>query len=233
MKVMLLSVVTLFVVITDSFAQTFTDGKGKKNELEIYVPICHFFDDTRTNWTLLVPGQKRVYGPGRVHLYNKEVMRVPAIAGIQYSRRISFNNSIRFSFLAFYLNYLSDSLIPGEVIQRSYSLLSLGFVHQVMGNDKVHIDAIGEVNYRRGTEIVHIYFPYPWDNRVEGLLLRDLGLSVGARIERALPLNILVSGEVKCTRFLYRYSDGVDFFGKHKDSTPNTLTIKFGLGYKF
>lgn len=89
------------------------------------------------------------------------------------------------------------------------------------------------MNFRLGYETVHIYYPSIWEQRVESLTFKDVGLAVGIRGSYSLPWNFLLAGEASYTRFVYLYDDGVDFFGDHKGPTPNTLTIKLGLGYQF
>ena len=230
MKILFLSIFVFISATTTSYSQ---NVKEKRNKIEVYYSVCHFFDGTETNWTVLVPGTKHIDGPNGRNSDKKNVLQLPITFGINYSRTFRNNDRIRLSALHYYFSYNNESLQPGDVMNRSYGLYSLGYLHHIFGNKNKRFIAIGELNYRNGSETVHIYFPYRWDNRVESLILSDIGLSAGLRIERNLPLNFILSGEAKYSRFIYCHSEGVDFFGQHKDPTPNTLTLKFGLGYQF
>jgi len=131
------------------------------------------------------------------------------------------------------MQYINDNRVPGETMRREYGLISAGYLHEILTYRRMRVQALGEVSYRFGSESIHIYYPYPWEARVEGLLLRDWGLSAGLRATYDLPWRFLLSAEARYTRFVYLHDEGVDFFGDHEDPTPHDLTVKIGLGYRF
>ena len=118
-------------------------------------------------------------------------------------------------------------------MSREYWLISAGYLHEILAYRRIHVQALGEASYRSGSEVIHIYYPYYWEARAEGLLLRDWGLSAGLRGTYELPWRFLLSAEAKYTQFVYLYDEGVDFFGDHEDPTHHDLTVKIGLGYGF
>ena len=234
MKSIILTVVVLYCTTTVSLAQSMSNS-SKTNNLELYFPISHFFDETNTNWLLLARHRSNfVYDTnGNLVDYNEKYI-LPATVGIQFSRKLNTTSKVRISTTLYFRDYGYDrEKERGEVIKRKYALISIGYLYTPIGNSKLKINLIGEINYRMGSETIHIYYPSPFEGKVETINLNNIGCSSGIKVERYLPLNFIVSGEIKYTHYVYRHSDGIDFFGQHKDATPNTLSIKLGLGYQF
>ncbi len=234
MNYFVLSVLVLFGTINDSLAQTISSSNNK-NTLELFYVISHFFDGTYTNWFLLAPIHSNYVRDNNNQIidYDVEYVLPPLTLGIQYTRKYNDRNSARISAMSYLFGYNMDNIERGEVIRRQYGLYSIGWIHKLLGNDKKTINFIGELNYRNGTESIYIYQPRRFEIRVESLTLKDVGLSTGLKIEQIVPFNFVISIEAIYSRFIYRYSKGVDFFGQHKNSTPNTFTLKLGLGYQF
>jgi len=230
----LTTAVTLIGVNSDLVAQKVAI-KNKRNSVEIYFPVKHFFDGTETNWLLIKPYEVfKVDNQGHVIGIDKK-FGLPFTFGLQYNRSLLNSDIIRFSIAEYYMDYgdIHRDKKPGEVITRAYGLFSVGYLYQILRNNHTSLQANAELNYRYGYEMIHIYYPNWFEARWEVLDLSDIGLSAGFRVEQSLPYNFLISGEAKYTRFVYRASKGIDFFGQHKDTTSNTLTIKFGIGYRF
>ena len=225
--------VLLISIPPASFAQPSKDTT-RKNRFEVYLPICHFFDETNTNWGFLVPYRSNYFfnEKGELIKYD-EKYGILLTFGLQYSREIPPASQVRLSMLFYLRNYSPDGKEKmGQVTAREYFLFSVGHLIPITAGNKFLVYALGEVNYRFGFETVHIYY-YGFEDVGEVFDLSDFGLSAGIRFESYLLRNFVAFGEVKYTRFVYLYSDGIDFFERHKDPTPNTLTLKFGVGYRF
>ena len=95
------------------------------------------------------------------------------------------------------------------------------------------VGLLGELNYRYGGELFHISYVSPYEESSRSVWLKDIGVTGGFRAEQPLPLNLLLSGEVKFTRYIHREDPGITVYDLYKAATPNTLTLKFGLGYQF
>ncbi len=210
-----------------------TSASSKKNSIEVYYLVSHFFDETRTNWTIWIPYKGRSVVTPNGSVVKEDIKIVPPTLGLAYTRRLNQSQSVRLSTSIYFMEYLKDAYQPGEVSDREYGLFSLDYIHLLVGHKKWRGEAIGGVNFRLGYETVHIYYPRVWEQRIESLNFQDLGLTAGVRGSCNLPWNFLLAGEASFTRFVYLHDDGVDFFGDHKDPSPNTMTIKFGLGYQF
>jgi len=109
-------------------------------------------------------------------------------------------------------------------------LINVSWLH----NNKTGIQAIGVLNYRSeydNIKIDDIITPNgDWDTKTGKLPLNDIGLSADIRAAHSLPHHLFLSGETKYTPYVYRGSKGIDFNGGHKKTTPNTFTIKLGIG---
>jgi hypothetical protein len=208
-------------------------SSSKKNTIEVFYLVNHFFDQTRTNWTVWIPAKGRgvVTPDGRV--IKEDIKVIPPTFGLAYTRKLSQSQSLRLSSSIYFMRYLNDSRQPGEVTNRQYGLFSLDCLRLLFDYKNWRVEGIGGVSSRLGYETIHIYYPSIWEQRVESLTFKDVGLTLGILGSCRLPWNFLLTGEASYTRFVYLYDDGVDFFGDHKDSTPNTLTIKLSLGYRF
>ncbi len=233
---LLIFIITLIGTSKDLACQEeiVNNTNSKRNSVELYYNISHFFDGTKTNWIILD------YYTGHLidttgHVINTfKKYYVPVTVGIQYNRSIKNCSDIRISALYYYRDYgIYKNSLPGEVIKRSFVVLSLSYLNNLMLNKHLKIQAIGELNYRNGYEIINMYYPSGFETILSRLRLSDIGITAGLRVEHSLPYNFLISGEAKYTRFVYRASKGIDFLGQHKDTTPNTLTIKLGIGYRF
>lgn len=196
---------------------------NNKNTIEIFFSLCHYFDQTNTNWTILVPHP-------RGSLQNKKV--IPPHLGINYSFRYSRLSSIRLSAFMYGISYFG-TIDTGQVFQRMYYIFSIGHNFCIYNKNNFQLKSVAEINYRNGNEIIFIYKPNWWENHVEDLPVNDLGLSFGYNIALNLPFNFHVLHEMTFTRYIYRSYEGVNVFGITKKSTPNTLSIKLGLGYEF
>ena len=217
-----ISVVALFSATTVVHSQNIKKDQ-KNNSVEAYFGICHYFDQSETNWTILVPAQRAKAKWDKV---------IPNHYGLIYSYKIKDSSSIRVSGFLYWMHY-SGPYDTGQIRDRQYYLFSIGYKYQLLNYQKLGINSLFELKYRYGGEIIHIYKPYYWESRVGYLDVNDIGLSVGYKLEYRLPFNFFISNEVTYTRYIYRYSKGIEFFGRIKRSTPNTLTIKLGLGYEF
>ncbi len=147
-------------------------------------------------------------------------------------RRIGDKASLSVSGTAYMRNYLNDSRVPGETLTREYGLISAGYLHEILAYRRMHVQALGEVSYRAGSEMIFIY-SYGWEAIVESLSLRDWGLTAGLRGTYDLPWRFLLSAEAKYTRFVYLYDEGVSFNIDREVATLHDLTVKIGLGYQF
>ena len=204
----------------------------QKNTLEVFFPVSHFFDETPTNWAILAPYKENVREPDGSYS-REDVWILPSTFGLLYTRSVGSRSSISISGTVYVMRYLNDNRVPGETMRREYGLISSGYLHKVIAHQRISLYCYGAVTYRFGFERIHIYYPFPWEARVESLLLRDWGLSSGLRATYDLPWRFLLSAEAKYTRFVYLHDEGVDFFGDHKGPTPHDLTMKIGLGYRF
>ncbi|MEZ4771836.1 MAG: hypothetical protein R3D00_01560 [Bacteroidia bacterium] len=216
---------------TTSWGQKQSAARSK-NSIEMFFPVSHFFDETTTNWVILAPYKKNVREPDGSYS-REDVYILPPTLGLSYIRLLGLKSSINISGTAYMMQYINDNRVPGETMRREYGLISAGYLYKVIAHQQISLYSYGAVNYRFGYERIHIYYPYPWEARVEGLLLRDWGLSAGLRATYDLPWHFLLSGEAKYTQFVYLHDEGVDFFGDHEDPTPHDLTVKIGLGYRF
>ncbi len=207
----------------------------KKNTIEVFFPVSHFFDGTNTNWGLWAERRSNYYYDANFNLVSfDQEYKLPATLGIQYLRRITPNSRLSAS-AQWYgrgYNYGKDK-VSGEVVERIYSTFSVGYLHALYGKHKFHLEALAGINFRNGYETVHIYYPNWFEARSESLEFRDWGLSAGLRAAFDLPWHLVFSIEAKYTRFVFLSDGGVDFFGDHKDPTPNTLTYQIALGYRF
>jgi len=98
----------------------------------------------------------------------------------------------------------------------------------------MQLQASAAIDYRHGSEIIYVFNPRPWEALTEGFGLRDWGLSAGLRSTYDLPWRLQLSAAARYTRFVYVAHKGVEILdGTNKGPTPNTLTLKFGLGYRF
>ncbi len=228
---MFLFVMLLIGLPTASWSQSSLQIR-KKNTIEVYYPVSHFFDETPTNWTILVPYRKRVQEPDGSRSWKDSYMAPPAI-GLSYIRNLSRKASVMISSTGYSMLYYNDNRVPGETIRREFVLFSAGYLHEVMAYRRVRLQVLGAINHRIGGETVHIYYPFPWEPRVEGLTYKDLGFSMGVRGTYEFSRSFLLSVGMKYTHFVYFHDEGIDFFGDHEDPTPSTLTIKWGLGYRF
>lgn len=236
MKTLIFTVVVLLCTTTASFSQIIAD-KAKRNTIEIYLPISHFFDGTPTNWFLLVPMKESVLhqGSNGPYVTFKEVYKFPHTIGFQYNHRIDNIWGYKISLLGYSMGYpYGRNKSPGDVIARGYGLLSGGLLHKLIGNDRKRINALAELNFRAGLEDHHVSYPRWFEARVESQELFDTGLSAGLQGQSNLFWNFILTSGIKYTRYVYRYSNGRPAkYPGHKGSSKNTLTFKLGLGYQF
>ncbi len=222
-----------------SFSQT--ESVVDKNHLvEVYVPVCHFFDHTRTNWWLVDHIRfGYVYRNGKL-VHKGERYVIPATLGLQYSRALESGGEVRLSAMGYFRNY---GEVPNEKrgtvfwLRRMYEVLSLGYVRPLMRNRQLALKVLGELNYRGGDEVLIEFFPLAYEGLGEGFLLRDVGASIGVRVEKTCLSDFVISGEAKYTRFIYRYSDATESFlyvdGGYDGPPIDVFTLQFGLGYRF
>ena len=209
--------------------------RDRKNQLELFFPICHFFYASKTNWLVFDKDRKIVYEQNGDFAGYKYSLFVPFTFGIKYQREISNKSSISMSALEYFKYYSSyeNDMSPGDIYHRHYELYSLGYSHVVKKNDKISFSVLGEASIRYGSETIHIYYPSSWEARVKGLLLKDVGLTLGIRTEFKLPFNFNLSNEIKYMNLVYRHDEGISFFGNFQRASVHTLFIQFGLGYLF
>lgn len=206
--------------------------KEHKNSLSLFYYINHYFDESRTNWTFVVPSRKRIYEPDGT-MYVKDTYAIPVHVGAQYIYAVTLRDHISVSASVYYLWYLKDLYQPGEVYERNFVNLSLGYLRHLIGQGRVRLYALGDLNFRTGSESIHIYYPNSWESRSALLALDDLGLGCGLRVVRLLPLNLQCAFEARYTRYVLLRDKGVDFFGQHKGPTPHALSLQWGIGFRF
>ncbi len=236
MKIFILAVVVLFSTTTASYSQI-VDANGKRNIIEVYLPISHFFDGTPTNWYVLVPMTESIVhqGPNGPYITFQENYKFPHTLGFQFSHRLDKIWGYKISLLGYSIGYpYGRDKKPGDATARGYGLLSAGLSHKLIGNNSKRIEALGELNFRAGFEDHHVYYPSWFESRVETQELLDFGVTLGLQGHTRLFWNLVLTGGVKYTRYLYRYSDGKPpEFSGDKGTSKNTLTLKLGLGYQF
>jgi len=236
MRTFILLVVVLISTTTKSFSQIVADTE-RRNIVEVYLPICHFFDGTPTNWYLLVPMKESVLhqGPNGPYITFNEVQKLPHTIGFQFTHRLDNIWGYKISLLGYSMGYpYGRDKEPGDATARGYGLLSAGLLHKLIGNDSKRIDALGELNFRAGFEDHHVYYPNWFESRVETQELLDFGVTLGLQGHTRLFWNLVLTGGAKYTRYLYRYSNGKPpEFSGDKGTSKNTLTLKLGLGYQF
>ena len=207
----------------------------KRNVVEVYFPVIHFFDGSTTNWMLVNLTRKRVYNPDSGKVYLKDVYRLPYTIGIQYTRYNRNNSAFRLTVTGYAKAYPHNEVYePGDAIGRQIAIFSIGYLHPLIGNDRTMIEALGDLNLRVGSETYHVATPRWFEAVVHDQGLLDPGISAGLRASTILFWNVLFSGEARYTRIIYREDNGRPpaFEGDH-GSSVNLLTLKLGLGYRF
>ncbi len=221
----------LFVFIVLSF-HTFIGNcysqaakKTKKNMFEVFVPICHFFDGSNTNWLLLVEEKDRSGN----HI-GKEV---PATVGLQYSRAINQNHGLRASVYHFGINYTrpNNNYAIGEVTQRMYTMFSMGYSYRLVSYSKLDVLALLDLNYRSGHE--RIFVVANTDTGIETAIHKDFGATLGTRLQQHLIWGFMLSLEAKYSRILYFHDSFPAYYNLGKKPTSNIFTLQIGLGYRF
>lgn|GEM_PF-4239217 len=226
----------LFVISLNSFAQENEMFLNHKNEIEVHYSICHFFDESKTNW--LVFDKKRVgfiYDSNGNYIGDKFRVYVPPSYGISFNRNLGKNNKIGISYFKcgrLYPDY-NQSKKSGDVIHRLFSVYALKFYQNLIikNNNRLLIDF--SINYKYGSELIHIYYPNKWEDIVENLILKDLGISTGLRNELKLPYNFYFIGEIEYMYFINRFDKGISFFDMFKRATKHTLLINLGISFRF
>lgn len=215
------AIILLFISSSYCAAQ-----KTKKNQFEIFVPICHFFDGSNTNWGLLVDEKNR----------NGEIIgkELPATVGLQYSRAININHGIRLSAYHYGINYTrpNNAFAVGEVNQRMYTMFIAGYSYRLLSYSSLDILVLADLNYRTGHERITVV-PFNFHSGMASAIHNDLGLSLGTRLQQHLVWGFLLSLEAKYTRMLYLYDSYADYYNLNQKPTTNILTFQLGLGYRF
>jgi len=231
-------VVALMGATTASFAQPSMET-SRKNLVEVYLPVSHFFDQTPTNW--LFRYRARFYplmlSDGRIVHFDETIY--PATYGIQYGRALSSGGRIRLAVLRYYRHYggyMTKDYPKVVYITRGYWLFSPGYSHPLIRGRHLLMSLLGEINYRIGKEEMLLRAPVLFEGmgtiRGDRVALNDVGASVGARLERVLPFDFLLFGEIKYTRFFYLRSHMLQI-DAYKAPSTHTLTLTFGVGYRF
>jgi len=236
MKSIVMVVIMLFGIFNVTYSQII-DVKSKRNIIEVYLPISHFFDGTPTNWFVLVPVKESIVhqGPNGPYITFQEVYKFPYNFGLQFSHRLDNKWGYKISLIGYSMGYpYGRDKKAGDVIGRAYGLLSAGVLHNLIGDNRKRIEALGELNFRAGYEEQHVSYPKWFEARVEAQTMFDLGMTLGLQGYTTLFRNLVLTGGVKHTYFLYRYSDAnPPIFSGDRGTSRNTLTIKLGLGYQF
>ena len=211
----------------------------RKNRVEVYFPITHFFDLTHTNWWFVAKARYYFYYTSEGNLAYYDEITVPATYGIQYSRELADGSQIRLSVLRYHRDfgtYITKDYPKVVYITRGYWLFSPGYSHPLIRGRHLLMSLLGEINYRMGKEEMLLRAPVLFEGmgtiRGDRVALNDVGASVGARLERVLPFDFLLFGEIKYTRFFYLRSHMLQI-DAYKAPSTHTLTLKFGVGYRF
>jgi len=215
-----------FIIISSALMVQAQDEKKdfKKNSIEAYLGFCHFLDQPLNRWYILVPAPSHIVAKGRDQI-------MPLHIGLNYKRRLTDLTALRFSAFMYYQRYPS----PIELLQihtREYYIFSAGYQYSFVDKNKISLSALLDLNYRIGYEFFY-YSIWGWEADIENIPVSDVGLTAGYKFEYKLPFNFLLFQETSYSRYIFRYSKGVDANGKIIRSSPNTLTIKLGLGYMF
>ena len=210
------------------YAQAPTETPEKKNSLEFFFPVCDFLDGSPTNWGILVPGS----APSKI---GQKV--IPRTYGLQFVRILSPKVRMRASLLRYYMEYPDGVDIKArDVLRRDFGSLSFGYQYQLFKQSSFSLYGLAEATYRLGDESVHITYSIPirWERLLETIILSDVGVSAGLRVEQNLPCNFFLSMESLFTQFVFLWpSERLASYTPPIKASPHLLTCKVALGYRF
>jgi hypothetical protein len=232
MKIVFLTI-AISCISTGLFGQSKNIGDQNKR-IQLFFPVCHFFDGSSTNWLLIAPIRTTsVFGPNNELLYYKTVNGVPFTFGIDWTNYVNLKEGYKISLQTYWRLHGTGNLRePGSVISRTYHELSTSYLRRMIIGRNYNVDVIGELNFRYGIGDIHLFYNN-WESVIESIRNRDVGLSTGLKLEHSLPSNLVISGEAKFTRYLYRFDKGIQTNNGILRASPNALTLKLGLGYRF
>ncbi|MDR9374717.1 MAG: hypothetical protein RI565_07605 [Schleiferiaceae bacterium] len=200
--------------------------KPKQNQIEIFYNVSEFFDGSPTNWLFLQRFDEEDGG---------NELRLPATFGVQYAHRINARSHFQLSASVYdkYYNYDADRPLKNQVMQRSMYRFSVRYLREIWGNKKGRISLLGGLNYRLGFED---YYPLGGPVPAWGLVgtetLNDFGISAGVRLVKPVFGDFFLSLEASYTRYLF-FGKGDTFDSGSPKSSPQNLTLRYGLGYRF
>lgn len=210
----------------------------RKNSVEFFLPVSHFFDESLTNWMIFVPKTKS--GPVPYGFdYTKYYAGLPSTFGAAYTRSVGKKSSLCLSATAYAIEYYDNLFTPGVTLSRAYGLFSVEYLHEILHvrSLRLRAQALGAVEYRHGNENIHLYYQpltRPKQPVGERIHYRDWGLTPGIRLSHELSKRFFLAAEVRYSRFLYLHDDGVELpDGGHEGPTPHALTLKYSAGYRF
>jgi hypothetical protein len=200
--------------------------KPKQNQIEIFYNVSEFFDGSATNWLFL---QRVDDGDGGNELF------LPATFGVHYAHWINGRSHFQLSAAVYDkdYNYDADRPLENQVMQRSMYRLSVRYLRDIWANKKGRISLLGGLNYRLGFEDYYpLGGPVPAWDMVGTETLNDLGVSAGVRLFKPVFGDFFLSLEASYTRYLF-FGKGGTFDPGSPKSSPQNLTLRYGLGYRF
>jgi hypothetical protein len=216
-----LSVIFFSIVINKAVAQ---QDSIKKNTIEIFPNICHYFDGTNANWGYLVVDEQ-----------DSNKKRIPQDFGIQFTRNVDESSRLRFSVLMYYMGYpYGRNNKPGDIVERQQTIFAAAYLRNIFRYKKFQADALGELNFRYGYELQHVYYYSFWESVVKHTNNRDVGATAGIKFNQKLFWNFNVFTEGSFTYFIYRYDKGNGgTYPVDVGASKQMMTLKAGLGYSF
>ncbi len=214
----------LLCIASKNIAQEMSEKKEKRNIIEGYIPIIHFFDDHKTNWTYAFPTVFGIYKP--------------ITFGFSYNR---FNKKNTSGFSASFAHYLivwwssyKFSGQQGEIYLRGFNIYTVGYQHHLIEYYGMNFWAHGNLILRKGGGNF-ITWGYRGGDRRK---LFDPGISAGIRATKFLPLNFTLTFESYFTQVLYRVDQGPTLkkpsnYYFNNGAARNMLHLNYKLGYRF
>lgn len=203
------------VVVAQTPAQ---DERKKKNAIGLTVGLNEFFDGNPL-WQARFPGTMRW---------------VNLTYGLEYDRKLNDRHGFVAASKVTVIHYFSSDLEYGQTSSRSNLTFEAYYQRKLWASRTSSLIAFLGANFRWGSETVHLY-SFGTEPILLDYDLKDPGLLAGLRGTKEIFWNLMVSGELRFTEYVYRYAAHQWHYPDEFPNRPtrHLLSLQLGLAYRF